>query len=157
MISVRAARADDQDFIDNLGAQTAADTISALRAIPARVAIQSFQRLLGFSRERFGTVIIVAEQDDQRAGFLILLTDVPDDPTQLQQGFIAYVAVCAQLRGQGIGRALVQAAAAEAQRRGLPHLSLMVGSHNRARALYAQEGFAEERILMTKTLTRAQA
>ncbi|HLW38101.1 MAG TPA: GNAT family N-acetyltransferase [Candidatus Eremiobacteraceae bacterium] len=153
MIRVRTARADDQSFIHALGIQSALDTISGLRTTKATVAAQSFDRLLEFCKERLGTVTFVAEQDDQRAGFLVMLTDVPDEPTQLPQGFIAYVAVEERRRGQGVGRALVRAAAQEAQRRRLPYVSLMVGSHNHeARELYRSEQFGEERILMTKTI-----
>lgn len=157
MISVRHARPDDQSFISELGRETALDTISAIRKISPDTAIQSFQRLLDFCRERFGSVTFIAEQDGHRGGFLILLTDVPDDPTQLPQGFIAYVAVEPHRRGQGLGRALLRAAEFEAQQRHLPHLSLMVSSHNRARSLYEREGFQDERTLMTKILALATA
>lgn len=141
-----------------LGTQTAIDTISSIRSVPAATAAQSFQRLLAFCRGRLGTVIYVAERDGERAGFLILLTDVPDEPTQLPQGFIAYVAVAVEHRRQGAGRALLHAAAAEAQRRHLPHLSLMVSSHNQgAIALYRDEAFHDERVLMTKDLRSSVA
>lgn len=143
-------------FIEALGADTALDSISVIRTISAQTATQSFRRLLEFCRERYGTVTFIGEHDARRAGFLIMLTDVPDDPTQLPQGFIAYVAVTPQRRGQGIGRALLRAANEEAQRLGLPHVSLMVGSHNdRARALYRSEDFQDERVMMTKTIARA--
>lgn len=157
MISVRLARSDDNKFIEALGARAAADTISAVRSSAPQVAAASFRRLLFFCKERIGTVMFVADEDGERAGFLMLLTDVPDDPTQLPQAFVAFVAVEEQRRGRGIGRALVRAAEREARRRDLPHLSLMVGSHNEpARALYASEGFQPERILMTKPLSAAR-
>jgi ribosomal protein S18 acetylase RimI-like enzyme len=88
-----------------------------------------------------------------RAGFLILLTDVPDDVTQTPQAFVAYVAVLTPARGQGIGRALIRAATSESRRRRLPHISLMVSAHNAAaRSLYESEHFMQERILMTRPL-----
>ena len=44
-------------------------------------------------------------------------------------------------RGQGIGRALLQALLAEASRQGLRQVSLSVDPHNVARQLYESEGF----------------
>ncbi len=115
--------------------------------------MRAYRRMAEFCRRREGTVTLVAERDSQRAGFLMLITDVPDDVTQLEQGFVAYVAVAEDQRGQGVGRALIQAAVSECKRRDIPHVSLMVSSNNAsARSLYADEAFVEERILMTKAL-----
>lgn len=95
----------------------------------------------------------MVESEGERAGFLILLTDVPDEVSRLDQAFIAYMAVAPQARHGGLGRALLQAAAAEADRLDLPHVSLMVTSENvQARALYASDGFLQERMLLTKSV-----
>lgn len=151
--SVRLARSDDLAFIDALGMQTALDTVSPIRSLTQQAAEQAYQRLVSFCRERTGTVTFVAEHDGRRAGFLILVTDLPDDVSQTPQAFVAYVAVEAELRNIGIGRALIQAARAEGLRRKLPHLSLMVSADNAlARELYESEGFVPERILMTSVL-----
>lgn len=152
-ICVRLARDDDQSFIDALGIQTAVETLSPLRAVADAVAEQAYKRLIAFCRGRSDTVTFVGEADGRRAGFLIMLTDVPDDVTQMPQAFVAYVAVLALERGRGIGRALVQAAEAESRRRKLPHISLMVSADNSAaRSLYVSEHFMQERILMTRPL-----
>lgn len=106
-----------------------------------------------FCRERPGTIDLVAEVDGERAGFLILLTDVPDDVTQSDQAFVAFMAVTEEARRAGVGRALIRAAEAEARGLGLTHLSLMVSADNtQAKALYEGEGFVEERMLMTKPI-----
>ncbi len=151
--SVRLARDDDRTFIDVLGAATALETTSSARALTQSDAEQAYARLVRFCRERPGTVTFVAETDGSCAGFLILLTDVPDDILQRPQAFVAYVAVSPQQRGVGVGRALIRAAIAEGQRRGLTHLSLMVSADNPvARRLYESERFEHERILMTRPL-----
>jgi ribosomal protein S18 acetylase RimI-like enzyme len=152
-VRVRPARPDDTAFIDALGLATALDTVSPVRAMTEKTAEASLRRLTAFCRERSGTVTLVAEQDGERAGFCILLTDVPDDITQQPQAFIAYLAVRAQDRGRGAGRALLREAIAEGERRGLPHISLMVSAQNdAARALYESEHFMPERVLMNRPL-----
>ena len=157
-VNVRLARGEDQSFIDALGLETALETVSPVRAITKHDADQALRRLLAFCRDRAGTVFFVAETGGQRAGFLILLTDVPDDVTRMRQAFVAYVAVRSEDRGNGIGRALVQAAIAEGQRRNLPHISLMVSANNvTARGLYESEHFLHDRILMSRPLGTARA
>lgn len=152
-ITIRQARDDDRGFIDELGAETALTTISPIRPVSKDGAVRAYRRMAQFCRRREGTVVLVAERRSERAGFLMLITDIPDDVTQSDQGFVAYVAVAEGQRGQGVGRALIQAAVTECKRRDLPHLSLMVSSDNRsARSLYQDEAFLEERILMTRAL-----
>jgi len=152
------ARDGDRSFIDALGLATALDTVSPVRAISQGAAEDAFRRLLAYCQDRQGTVVFVAESDGEQVGFLILLTDLPDDITHLPQAFIAYVAVRGEDRGRGVGRALVRAAIAEGQRRDLPHISLMVSAHNdAARTLYESEQFMHDRILMSRPLRGAQA
>lgn len=152
-MSVRHARDDDRSFIDDLGAQTAHATLGPVRVVSNEVAKQAYKRLMAFCRERFGTITLIAESDGNRAGFLTLLTDVPEEATQTPQAFIAYLAVAEEQRGRGAGRALVQAAIRESERRGLPNICLMVSADNAtAQMLYESEHFLEERILMTKPL-----
>jgi ribosomal protein S18 acetylase RimI-like enzyme len=151
--SVRLARSDDVGFIDALGLQTALDTVSPIRSMSRRAAEEAYRRLVSFCRERVGTVTFIAESDGDRAGFLILVTDLPDDVSQTAQAFVAYVAVDERHRNRGVGRALIRAARAEGLRRKLPHLSLMVSAENAlAQKLYESEGFMPERILMTAAL-----
>jgi ribosomal protein S18 acetylase RimI-like enzyme len=155
-ISVRRARDEDRSFIQALGVQTALQTVSPVRALTQSVAQQAYHRLMKLCEERPGTVIFIAESDAQRAGFLVMLTDMPDDITQHEQAFIAYVAVVPSQRGRGVGSALLQAAIAEGEERKLPHLSLMVSADNvEAKGLYESEQFVPERILMTRPLVGA--
>ncbi|WP_413316845.1 ribosomal protein S18-alanine N-acetyltransferase [Agrococcus sp. 1P02AA] len=60
------------------------------------------------------------------------------------EGDIQTIAVTAEARGRGIGRALLAELLAEAERRGVRELFLEVRADNpTARALYASVGFAE--------------
>jgi ribosomal protein S18 acetylase RimI-like enzyme len=157
-VNVRLARGEDQAFIEALGFQTALETVSPARAVTKHDADQALKRLLAFCRDRVGTVFLVAEIGGQRSGFLILLTDVPDEVTHMRQAFVAYLAVRSEDRGHGVGRALIQAAIAEGRRRNLPHISLMVSANNvTARALYESEHFMHDRILMCRPIDTAEA
>ena len=150
---MRRAAPDDDAFITALGSSCATTSISRLRHVNADTAARSFRQLLMFCRERPGTIDLIAAVEGERAGFLILLTDVPDEVTQTDQAFVAFMAVAEPLRRSGVGRALLAAAENEAGRLRLPHLSLMVSADNAgARALYAREGLVEERLLLTKRI-----
>jgi len=152
-IEVRRAAPDDDSFINALGSSCAASSVSRIRHVPAGTAALSFRRLLMFCRERPGTIDLIADADGERAGFLILLTDVPDEVTQADQAFVAFMAVAEPHRRTGVGHALLQAAEHEAGRLDLRHLSLMVSADNAdARALYASAGLVEERLLLTKAV-----
>ncbi len=149
--AIRPARASDRPFIDRLGEATAVTSFSLVRPAAPGVPAGSFRRLAAFCFEHPGTLTFIAELDSRPAGFLILLTEVPDEVTRNPQAFVAYMAVEEEARRLGVGGALLRAAENEARVRRLPHLSLMVTSSNhRARGLYAAAGFVEERVQMTK-------
>ncbi|MFG3201919.1 GNAT family N-acetyltransferase [Streptomyces sp. NPDC048192] len=87
---------------------------------------------------------LVAEAGGRIAGYIRLAHPTPlaSNAHVLQ---IQGLAVAAEARGRGVGRALVRAAVEEARRRGARRLTLRVLGHNApARALYASEGFAVE-------------
>ena len=105
------------------------------------------------SVEQRSHVSLVAESDGERAGFVLLIDDLPDEITAMPQGFVAYMAVEPAFRRRGIGRALLDAAEDEARRRGLPYMTLMVTEENAAaRALYRRAGYFTERRLLCKPL-----
>lgn len=68
-------------------------------------------------------------------------------------GYIGELAVASRAARRGIGRALIAAAEAWAQSRGLRHLTLHTGMANTpARHFYAALGFHEEEIRLTRPL-----
>ena len=142
----------DRAFVERLGRDAALSSVGSLRAAPDAVVAGAFDRLVEIV-EGQSHVTLIARSDGRRVGFLLMLDDLPDEVTALPQAFVAYMAVDPEFRNRGVGRALLEAAEAEALRRGLPHMALMVTEENRAaRRLYERAGFQTERRLLCKPL-----
>ncbi|MEU3855996.1 GNAT family N-acetyltransferase [Streptomyces sp. NPDC028722] len=90
---------------------------------------------------------LVAEAGGRLLGYIRLVRPTPlasNAHVLAVQGFL----VAEEARGQGVGRALIRAAVAEARGRGARRLTLRVLGHNTpARRLYESEGFAVEGVL----------
>lgn len=153
MITVRSGGKSDREFVLDVGRRSATSSVSAVRIAKYDDVILSFERLAEFVYGRRHDLLI-AEEDGEPIGFLLLLYDVPDDVTLTDQAFVAYTAVEPFARGRGAGRALMDAAEAHARAHGLHYISLMVTEDNTpARRLYERAGMATERRMMTKALT----
>jgi len=151
-MQIRGARADDRLFIETLGKRTVMDSVSAGRRPEPASVLESYDRLLEIVESQ-SHAIYIAEVADERAGFLLMLDQLPDEVTGEPQAFIAYMAVELRFRGAGIGAALLQRAEDEARQRNLPYMALMVTEENApARALYERAGFVTERRLLCKAL-----
>jgi ribosomal protein S18 acetylase RimI-like enzyme len=151
-IAVRRGGEGDRDFVRDLGRRSASSSISAVREARYDDVVDAFDRLMEFVFGRRHDILIAEEAGD-RAGFLLLLYDIPDEVTLTEQAFVAYTAVEPFARGRGIGRALIDAVDAYARAAGMRYVSLMVTEDNTpARTLYDHAGFATERRMMTKTL-----
>jgi ribosomal protein S18 acetylase RimI-like enzyme len=151
-VAVRRGERADRDFVRDLGRRSATSSVSAVRKARYDDVLEAFERLADFVYGRRHELLI-AEHDGVRAGFLLLLYDIPDEVTMAPQAFIAYMAVEPAVRGRGVGRALLDTAEAQARAAGLPHVSLMVTEENApARALYDNAGYATERRLLSKPL-----
>jgi ribosomal protein S18 acetylase RimI-like enzyme len=149
---IREGRENDRAFVEDLGKRTMMDSVAAFRYVNPSVLDDSFERLLEVV---FGqsNVFYVAESGGTRLGFVLMVDRMPDEVTQMPQGFIAYMAVEPQARKQGIGARLLEAVEDEARRRGLPYMGLMVTEDNgAARALYERAGYVTERRLLCKPL-----
>jgi ribosomal protein S18 acetylase RimI-like enzyme len=91
--------------------------------------------------------VLVAEVGGAVAGYVKLGHPTPLDASR-HVLMINGLAVDPELQGRGVGRALLEAALAEARRRGARKLSLRVlGDNERARALYERAGFEVEGVL----------
>ena len=149
---IRDALPGDRDFIETLGKRTAMDSVSAGRRPDPEDVLSNYERLLDIVDGQ-SHVSLIAEVDGKRAGFLLMLDQLPDEVTGEGQGFIAYMAVERTHRRSGIGKMLLERAEDEARRRDLPYICLMVTEENRpARALYERAGYVTERRLLCKTL-----
>ncbi|GGZ70178.1 GNAT family N-acetyltransferase [Streptomyces echinoruber] len=99
---------------------------------------------------------LVAELDGTVVGYLRLGAPTPlESNAHVLQ--IQGLAVAAQARRAGVGRALLRAAQEEARRRGARRLTLRVLGHNTpARRLYESEGFVVEGVLPEEFLLDGQ-
>jgi len=150
LVAVRRGDERDRGFVRGLGERSADSSVSSLReGDPVSVRI-AFERLLAFVDEREHCMLI-AEQGDRRVGFLLLIFDIPDEVTLMDQAFVAYMAVEPDARGAGVGRALLDEAERRARAAGRTVVSLMVTEENAAaRALYDGAGYATERRMLSK-------
>lgn len=149
---VRAARPEDRPFVQDLGKRTMDDSVARFRHVNEAMLEASYDGLLDFVF-RQSHVLLIAERDGVRAGFILMLDTMPDEVTRMPQGFIAYMAVEPSHRRSGIASRLLAAAEEEARRRGLPYMGLMVTEDNAAaRALYERAGYLTERRLLCKPL-----
>jgi len=151
-IAIRRGTAAERTFVRDLGKRVAATSVSAVRPV-ALVSVESaFDRLTEFVYGRRHELLI-AHEGERRLGFLLLLLDLPDEVTNGDQAFVAYMAVEPAEQGRGVGAALVAGAEDLARAFGLPYLSLMVTEDNAAaQRLYARAGLVTERRMLTKPL-----
>jgi ribosomal protein S18 acetylase RimI-like enzyme len=151
-VVIREGRAEDRPFVEDLGRRTMGDSVAQFRYVNGAMLEASYDGLLDFVF-RQSHVLLIAEEAQQRAGFILMLDTMPDEVTRMPQGFVAYMAVEPSHRCRGIGSRLLAAAEDEARRRGLPYMGLMVTEDNAAaRALYERAGYLTERRLLCKPL-----
>jgi ribosomal protein S18 acetylase RimI-like enzyme len=142
----------DRDFVQSLGRRTVMSSAGSMRRATEPAARLAFERLCEIVAGQ-SHVTFIAHQNGERLGFLLLLDQLPDEVTLMDQGFVAYMAVEPERQGTGVGTALLAAAEDEARRRGLPFIALMVTEENeRGRRLYERAGYRTERRLLCKPL-----
>ncbi len=147
-----AEGAADYAFVRELGRATVMSSVGTLRQTTSTLAIAAFDRLDEIVMAQ-SHLAFIATEEGCRAGFLLLLDELPDEVTLTAQGFIAYMAVDPARQRSGAGAALLAAAEDEARRRGLPYMALMVTEDNAvARGLYERAGYRTERRLLCKAL-----
>ncbi|MEE4360395.1 MAG: GNAT family N-acetyltransferase [Pseudomonadales bacterium] len=100
--------------------------------------------------------VFVAEQGDRMVGFVCVLARVPEtapDEYTRPHAAIGELFVLAELRGCGVGRALLEQAEAHALERGAERLRVQVLAANAgARSLYEGFGFRDRLVELEKRL-----
>lgn len=115
----------------------------------ARQVQQTVQTLL---RGRWNAILVAEDADGTNLGH-VWIGETRDSYTGATRGYIYDLYVVPEARGQGIGRGLLQRAEERSRQRGHHELGLTVSTENEtARRLYESEGFAVERLLMSKSL-----
>ncbi|MEU1331963.1 GNAT family N-acetyltransferase [Streptomyces sp. NPDC005865] len=137
---IRTARLEDDDELARLDRAT----WSTLHAVQPRPE----PPYEPFFNDRFGPHDhLVAVLDERIVGYVKLGFPTPllvNAHVRQIQGF----AVAEEVRGRGVGRALIRAAMDEARRQGAVRITLRVLGHNTpARKLYESEGFVVEGVL----------
>jgi ribosomal protein S18 acetylase RimI-like enzyme len=149
-VNVRRGEHRDWAFVQDLGARTLES--SRVRDADAAALLLGYARLLEVVRAQ-PHVVLVAEDAGVPIGFIIVLTDLPDEVSLQPQAFVASMAVEPAHRRRGAARALLAAAEDEARAMGLPYISLMVTQTNaEASRLYESAGYGTERRLLCKEL-----
>ncbi|MFO0746730.1 MAG: GNAT family N-acetyltransferase [Myxococcota bacterium] len=97
--------------------------------------------------------VLVAGEDDALTGYALIAYGF-DIEFGGRDAFLCELFVAEPYRGTGLGRALLEAAEAQAKDHGVNALHLIVRQENaRARGLYERRGFiVDPRLLMTKSL-----
>ena len=122
---------------------------------PAREIATRERRALADALERPspGSALLVAHHQDHGLAGVVLLETRRDYFTDEAHGHVAILVVAREAEGQGVGRALLDAADEWGRRRGFRRLTLAVFADNaRAKALYARHGWQLELETHFKTL-----
>jgi ribosomal protein S18 acetylase RimI-like enzyme len=109
------------------------------------------ERLLaGAAAECFGLAAV--DDTDEVCGFALVRLQ-PEPLSHDPSAHLEVLVLAPSAEGQGMGRALVEAAEAGARARGAVHMTLHVFANNtRARALYEKAGYAGEMLRYRKAL-----
>lgn len=148
--TIRAAREEDVDFVTGL-VWSLLEFGSPLWTDREALA-PGFREALSqavLSQGPRSSVLVAEANDGALLGFVSV--KIGQDPTGAHRAHVADLAVCADARRMGVGRALMRAAEHWARERELPALSLDVWSTNeRAMAFYRSLGYRPEAFTLVK-------
>jgi GNAT superfamily N-acetyltransferase len=148
-IRVRPAGDDDRDGILELAPRLAEGVAPWRDQSEALLAGRRWlEESLDAAKGGDGVVLVVADAD----GIAGVISVKPSAHfTGERDGYIGELVVADRAARRGIGRALIAAADAWARDHGLRNLTLHTGAFNTgARAFYADLGFAEEEVRLTR-------
>ncbi|HEV2650372.1 MAG TPA: GNAT family N-acetyltransferase [Rhizomicrobium sp.] len=138
-----------------MGSQRFEYAVEPNRRLDPQVADEYFTVLM----ERVATEkgrAFVAEEDGRAIGwgvFIVVRTPVFVVEPERNSGYIDELFVDEAARGRGVGQALIAACEDEARRLGLKQIMLgVLDGNTRARAIYAQAGFAPYALELRKYL-----
>ncbi len=116
-------------------------------------ALEAFtQEKLRESFDETASLILIAEQDGARLGFIQLAEDKEFFSGE-SHAYVANLAVTKEAEGQGVGKLLMRAAETWTKEKGFRFISLDVFAPNQhARTFYEKLGYDEDSVKLTKTL-----
>ena len=145
-LRIRFARPDDADRISELNAyvqQLHADALPNFFKGPSATSFPEEYVLEIMARP--DTVMFIAEQGGKAIGYLYADASPAMETSStytFDRLYIHHIAVLPEAQGHGCGTALIEAAKQEAQRRGIPRLSLATWDFNRrAQRFFESQGF----------------
>jgi ribosomal protein S18 acetylase RimI-like enzyme len=151
-VLIRAATDEDRDFV--------AEFVSSLLEYGSPVWKDAEALAPGFrsvladavsNQDARAAVLIAEDQHGERLGFVSV--KMREDVTGAERAHVADLAVREDVRGSGVGRALMRAAEAWARAQGLAAVGLDVWSTNaRAMAFYDRLGYRPESLHLIKEL-----
>lgn len=154
---IRTANAHDVDAIGELWLQL----LAYHRQIdpenmpePAPDGARRYAVRVGDSLDDTHTRVFVAEDDGRVVGYVmgVIVDMVPETFIAARSGFLADIYVLSDYRGQGVGRALVEAFRGWLQGRGVTHYEWFVAEKNaEARAFWQKVGGIDVMIRMRAT------
>jgi ribosomal protein S18 acetylase RimI-like enzyme len=140
-VDIRQAREDDDAALLEIDFDTWTQAVSPA-PVPTRESRTSF-----FDDRTARENYLVAEADGRILGYVLVHQNIPLPAHEHVLG-INGLAVAPAAQGRGVGRVLIEAAVAEAARRGASKVALRVlGANEGARRLYERCGFVVEGVL----------
>jgi GNAT superfamily N-acetyltransferase len=150
---LRAATKDDLEFLLSL-----VPRLSEFGLPPSRdaKALEAFtENKLRQSCGETTSVVVIAEQDGRRLGFIQVGEDKEVFSGEAHASVVNLVVV-KEVEGKGVGKALMNAAETWAREKGFQFISLYVfGTNQHARVFYKKLGYGEDSLKLTKTLREA--
>lgn len=158
-----AVDADRPSLVDMMRALQAYEaTIEPNRSDPDRMAEPHFRQIERWSGQSGGGVLVAAAPSADPIGFAVWGVEESFGcfvaPENQRYALISDLFVDESLRGEGVGRALIEAVEAQAAEAGLRRIEIgALAANARARAAYAACGYAEDSVTLFKPLRPRRA
>ncbi|MEO7002404.1 MAG: GNAT family N-acetyltransferase [Ktedonobacterales bacterium] len=151
---IRPATDDDRAFLGQLAARLTIGRAAWLDGAAMEAAMRRFllDDLTAMQQGKEAIALVATAPDSgDPVGAVMVSRSIHF--TGEPQAYLGELAVIAQAEGQGVGAALLAAAEAWAREHGARFVVLETGiANSHARAFYAQHGYGEENVKLTKVL-----